>query len=168
MMTFSIYSALIPTAKQILTNQSKILAQGAAFAEAHQIDQSTLLDQRLAPDMFPLSRQVQIACDMVKKGAARLTGVEAPVFEDDETTIAELQHRISKTIAFLDGIDERDFIGAETRAITFPVGPEMTMNFSGEDYVNQWILPNFYFHVTTTYNILRQQGVALGKRDFLG
>ncbi len=167
-MTFSIYSALIPTAKHMLENQSKILTQAAAFAEADQIDPATLINARLAPEMFHLSRQVQIACDTVKKGAARLTSLEAPVFADDETTFAELQNRISKTIAFLDGIKESDFIGAETRAITFPVGPEMTMNFSGEDYLNQWVLPNFYFHVTTTYNILRQQGVALGKRDFLG
>ncbi len=167
-MTFSIYSALIPTSKHILVNQSKILAKAAEFAAVKQIDPSTLINARLAPDMFPLTRQIQIACDTVKKGAARLAGLEAPVFEDHETTIAELQHRISETISFLDSIPESNFIGAETRALTVPMGPEVTMNFSGEDYMNQWVLPNFYFHTTTTYNLLRQQGVPLGKRDFLG
>jgi hypothetical protein len=167
-MTFSLYSAFVPTSKHILANQSKILAKAAAFAEAQQIDQSTLLNARLAPDMFPLSRQIQIACDTVKKGAARLAAVEAPVFEDNETTIAELQNRIAKTIVFLESIHESDFVGAETRALKIPMGPEITMDFTGEDYLNQWVLPNFYFHTTTAYDLLRQQGVQLGKRDFLG
>ena len=167
-MTFSIYSALIPTAKHILQNQSRILNKAAIFAEEKQIDPTTLLAARLAPDMFPLSRQIQIACDTVKKGAARLAAVEAPVFEDNESTIAELQNRIAKTIAFLESIHESDFVGAETRALKIPMGPEIVMDFTGQDYLNQWVLPNFYFHTTTAYDLLRQQGVTLGKRDFLG
>jgi hypothetical protein len=168
MMTFSIYSALIPTAKHILQNQSKILDKAAAFAEENQIDPATLLGARLAPDMFPLIRQIQIACDTAKKGAARLAAVEAPVFNDTESTIAELQTRIAKTIAFLESIHENDFVGAETRALKIPMGPEIVMDFTGQDYLNQWVLPNFYFHTTTAYDLLRQQGMTLGKRDFLG
>ncbi len=168
MMTFSIYSALIPTSKHILQNQSKILDKAAAYAEEKQIDPATLLAARLAPDMFPLSRQIQIACDTVKKGAARLAAVEAPVFDDNESTIAELQARIAKTIAFLESIHENDFVGAEMRALKIPMGPEIVMDFTGQDYLNQWVLPNFYFHTTTAYDLLRQQGVMLGKRDFLG
>jgi hypothetical protein len=167
-MTFSIYSALIPQAKHILENQSKILDKAAAFAEAKQIEPSSLMAARLAPDMFPLSRQIQIACDTVKKGAARLAAVEAPVFEDNESNITELQERIAKTIAFLESIHENDFVGAETRVLKIPMGPEIIMDFTGQDYLNQWVLPNFYFHTTTAYDILRQQGVQLGKRDFLG
>lgn len=167
-MTFSIYSALIPPTKHILENQSKILGKAAAYAEAQQIDPATLLAARLAPDMFPLSRQIQIACDTVKKGAARLAAVEAPVFEDSESSIAELQERIAKTIAFLESIHESDFVGAEVRALKIPMGPEIVMDFTGQDYLNQWVLPNFYFHTTTAYDLLRQQGVQLGKRDFLG
>lgn len=167
-MTFSIYSVLIPPVKHILENQSKILDKAAAFAEAQQIDPAKLLAARLAPDMFPLSRQIQIACDIVKKGAARLAAVEAPVFEDNESTIPELQERIAKTIAFLESIHESDFVGTEKRALKIPMGPEIIMDFTGQDYLNQWVLPNFYFHTTTAYDLLRQQGVTLGKRDFLG
>ena len=167
-MTFSIYSALIPQATHILENQSKILDKAAAFAETKYIEPSTLIAARLASDMYPLNRQIQIACDIVKKGAARLAGVEAPVFEDHESSIAELQERIAKTIAFLESIHESDFVGAETRALKIPMGPEIIMDFTGQDYLIQWVLPNFYFHTATAYDILRQQGVQLGKRDFLG
>lgn len=167
-MTFSIYTALIPPAKHILENQSKILCKVTAFAEAQHIEPATILAARLAPDMFPLSRQIQIACDTVKKGAARLAGVEAPVFDDNESTIPELQERIAKTIAFLESIHESDFVGAEKRVLKIPMGPEIILDFTGEDYLNQWVLPNFYFHTTTAYDLLRQQGMALGKRDFLG
>lgn len=167
-MTFSIYSALIPQAKHILENQSKLLDKAAAFAEAEKIELSTLMSARLAPDMFPLSRQIQIACDTVKKGAARLAAVEAPVFEDNESSIAELKERIAKTIVFLESIPESDFVGAEARALKVPMGPEIVMDFTGQNYLNQWVLPNFYFHTTTAYDILRQQSVPLGKRDFLG
>jgi hypothetical protein len=167
-MTFSTYAALIPTAKHILQNQSKILSKAAIFARESQIDPATLISARLVPDMLPFSRQIQIACDTVKKGAARLAAVEAPVFEDNELTIAELQTRIAKTIAFLESIHENDFVGAETRALKIPMGPGIVMDFTGQDYLNQWVLPNFYFHTTTAYDLLRQQGVTLGKRDFLG
>lgn len=167
-MTFSIYSALIPQATHILENQSKILDKAAAFAETKHIEPSTLIAARLASDMYPLNRQIQIACDIVKKGAARLAAVEAPVFEDHESSIAELQERIAKTIAFLESIHESDFVGAETRALKIPMGPEIIMDFTGQDYLIQWVLPNFYFHTATAYDILRQQGVQLGKRDFLG
>jgi hypothetical protein len=168
MMTFSIYTALIPTSIHILQNQTKILDKAVAHAKQNNIDPATMISARLTPDMFPLSRQIQIACDTVKKGAARLAAIEAPVFDDNESTIAELQIRIAKTIAFLESVHESQFIGAETRALKIPMGPEIVMDFTGQDYLNQWVLPNFYFHTTTAYDLLRQQGVALGKRDFLG
>jgi hypothetical protein len=150
-----------------LGNLSAILEKGTALAAARKFDSAVLVTSRLAPDMLPLARQVQIACDTAKKGAARLAGVEAPPFEDNEKTIEELRTRIAKTIDYLKTLPASAFEGAEDRDIKVPAG-ERTLEFKGLAYVQRWILPNLFFHVTTAYNILRHNGVEIGKRDFLG
>lgn len=161
------YQYAIPPLKRALTNLSAILRKGEAFAEAKKIDPHVLLNARLAPDMYPLVRQVQIATDLSKGAAARLAGLEVPKYEDNETTFAELYARIEKTIAFMDGIQAAQLVGAEEREITLLIR-EVELKFTGLDYLLNWAQPNVYFHVTTAYNILRHNGVALGKRDFLG
>ena len=126
-----------------------------------------MLNARLFPDMYPLTRQVQIATDMSKGAAARLAGLEIPKYEDNETTFAELQARIAKTIAFLDTIKPAQLEGSEARAVVISVR-KIDLKFTGQDYLLKWVNPNVYFHVTTAYNILRHNGVELGKQDFLG
>jgi len=163
----SMYSASVPVITRFLNNLSVILEKGEAFCEEKNIEGTVLTSARLAPDMFPLARQVMIACDVAKGCGARLAGVEAPKHEDVEVTFAELKARIAKTVAFLDTLDESSFAGSESKAISFKAGP-YELNFTGESYLNTFALPNLYFHVTTTYNILRHNGVAIGKMDFLG
>lgn len=164
---FTIYDATIAPLKRTLKNLSHILKKGEEHAESKKIDPSVLLNARLFPDMFPLLRQVQIATDMSKGAAARLAGIEIPKFDDNETTFAELQARISKTIAFLETIKPEQFAGAEDRDITINVR-KVDMHFKGSAYLLNWATPNVYFHVTTAYDILRHNGVELGKPDFLG
>ncbi len=164
---FSMYDATIPPIKHTLNNLSAVLKKAQVYAEAKKIDPSVLLAARLFPDMYPLSRQVQIATDMSKGAAARLAGVEIPKYEDNETTFDDLQARISKTIAFLDGIKPVQLEGAETRDISIAVG-KSELAFTGQDYLLSWVNPNVYFHVTTAYDILRHNGLELSKRDFLG
>jgi len=166
-MTLTIYDAAIPVLKRGLTNLSAILAKAEASAEARKIDPAVFLASRLAPDMFPLSRQVQLVSDGAKGGAARLAGVEAPSFPDTETTFAELQERIAKTIAYLDSFRTEQFAGAEGREIVFKT-PNGDFNFTGQSFLLTFVLPNSFFHVTTAYNILRHNGVDLGKFDYLG
>ena len=166
-MQISMYEALIPIANRMLKNLSAILDKGAAFAEAKKIEQTVLTGARLAPDMFPLTRQVQIACDMVKGGAARLGGVEVPKHDDTETTFAELKARVAKVHDFINSVPAANFSGSEYRAITLNMRSG-DMHFSGLDYLRYFVMPNFYFHVTTTYAILRHNGVELGKMDFIG
>ena len=166
-MALSMYQASIPQLKKMLTNLSNILKKGEEFARAKNIDASVLVNDRLAPDMFPLSKQVQIACDQVKNGMARLAGVEPPKFDDHETTFAQLQERIAKTIAFADSITPAQIDGTEAKEITFSI-KEWKFEFVGQQYLLTWIIPNFYFHVTTAYNILRHNGVEIGKSDYLG
>jgi hypothetical protein len=161
------YAASIPQFKKMLTNLSKILEKGEAFAKAKNIDGAVLVNDRLAPDMFPLSKQVQIACDQVKNGMARLAGVEPPKFDDAEITFAQLQDRIAKTIAFADSITPAQVDGTEAKEIKFSI-KEWNFEFVGQQYLLTWIVPNFYFHVTTAYNILRHNGVEIGKSDYLG
>lgn len=166
-MTISMYQSSIPVFINKLENLSAILAKGAADAETRKIDPSVFITARLAPDMFPLSRQVQIACDAAKAGAARLAGIEVPAFEDVETTFPQLQERIAKTIKFLQTIDAAKIDGGEDRKITYTQrGKEH--NFIGQPYLLNYVLPNLYFHITATYAILRHNGVEVGKRDFLG
>lgn len=161
------YHYAIPPLKRALTNLASILRKGEAYAETKKIEPSVLLNARLFPDMYPLIRQVQIATDMSKGAAARLAGIEVPKYEDSETTFAELQARIEKTIAFMDSIAPNQLNGAETRDITLPIR-EVELKFKGQDYLLNWAQPNVYFHVTTAYNILRHNGVVLSKTDFLG
>ncbi len=165
-MPLSMYDASVPAFVNMLTSLSRILDKAAAHAEAKKIDPSVLVGDRLAPDMFPLSRQIQIATDGVKGGAARLAGVEVPSFPDTETTFAELKERIEKTVAFLHSIDKAKFDGAEDRSVTMKVGPN-DMTFPAKVYLFEFVIPNFYFHATTTYAILRHNGIEMGKQDFL-
>lgn len=166
-MALSMYQASIPQLKKMLTNLSNILKKGEEFARAKNIDASVLVNDRLAPDMFPLSKQVQIACDQVKNGMARLAGVEPPKFDDHETTFSQLQERIAKTIAFADSITPAQVDGTEAKEIAFSI-KEWKFEFVGQQYLLTWIIPNFYFHVTTAYNILRHNGIEIGKSDYLG
>ena len=147
---------------------SGVLDKAEAFATAKKVDPSVLLHLRLSPDMFDLVRQVQVASDGARRGSARLAGVEAPKFEDNETTIAQLKDRIAKTVAYLKTLDRKAIDASAEREITFPLGPEKKGHMKGDDYLNHFMLPNFYFHCTAAYAILRHAGVDIGKRDFLG
>jgi hypothetical protein len=166
-MTVSIYTASVPLLKHMLEAMSKVLGKAAANATERKIDPQVFVTARLAPDMLALARQVQIATDMSKGGVARLAGVEIPKFEDTETTIEELQARIAKTVAFMEGVPASAIEGSNDKAISFKAGSS-EMNFTGADYLLMWVIPNVMFHVTTTYDILRHNGVPVGKRDFLG
>jgi hypothetical protein len=166
-MQISMSSTALGTSRRMLANLDHILDLGQAHAAARRIDPLVLTGDRLAPDMFPLRRQVQIACDAVKNGLARIAGVEAPKFEDSETSFAELKDRIDRTLAFIDTVPAERLDGTEDKAITFPSGKESTRTLSGFDYLTSWMLPNLFFHVTTAYNILRHNGVEVGKGDYL-
>jgi hypothetical protein len=165
-MSLTLYEASIPAFLGMLNTLSAILDKGAAYADARKIDPSVLVNARLAPDMHPLSRQIQIAADSAKGAAARLAGVEVPSFPDTETTFPELKARIEKTIAFLKSLDPDKFEGAEDRTIAQPMGPNV-IEFPARAYLFEFVIPNFYFHATTTYAILRHNGVELGKPDYL-
>jgi uncharacterized protein len=147
---------------------SAILDKAVAFATARKIDPSVLLNSRLSPDMFPLVRQIQIVADQAKNGSARLAGIEPPRYEDDETTVDQLKARIAKTLAYLNTIDPERIDASANREISFPLGPTDRAHMSGADYLYHFVLPNFYFHRTAAYAILRHCGVDVGKRDFLG
>ena len=166
-MTMSMYQASIPQFVKMLTNLSNILKKSEAFAKEMNIDGAVLINDRLAPDMFPLSKQIQIACDQVKNGMARLAGVESPKFDDHESTFEQLQERIEKTIVFAKAITPAQLEGSETKEIKFSI-KEWNFEFVGEQYLLTWIIPNLYFHITTAYNILRHNGVQIGKSDYLG
>ena len=166
-MSISMSSASLPVFKTLLGNLSHILDRGAAHAEARKFDPAALLQFRLAPDMLPLTRQVQIACDAAKNGIARISGVEAPKFEDTEATFADLKARIQKTVDYLNSVPNDRMDGTEDKDITFPVGKDKTRTMSGEAYLKHWAMANFHFHVTMAYAILRNNGVELGKADFL-
>lgn len=167
-MSISLYEVTIPPMVCFFENLSKILDKAVSQARERDIPISELLEARLAPDMFPFPRQIQIASDVAKMAAARLTGSEPPSFPDTETTFPELQARIRKTIDYIKSIAPEKFEGAEDRTITlkFPDGNGMT--FPGRVFLNMFVLPNFYFHVTTAYDLLRHKGIEIGKRDFLG
>ncbi|ASD62308.1 DUF1993 domain-containing protein [Bdellovibrio bacteriovorus] len=161
-----LYEMTVPPFIKTLKNLSAILDKGAHLAETKKFDVEVLLNSRLAPDQFPLTRQIQIACDTAKLGVARLTGKEAPSHPDTEKTLPELKTRIESTIAFLESVSAKDFEGADKKHISQPrwEGKYLT----GEDYVLHHAIPNIYFHVTTAYSILRHNGVEIGKKDFLG
>ena len=166
-MSLSMYQASVPAFLQMLKNLSAILDKAAAFAEERKIDPEVLLAWRLVPDMFPFVRQVQIAADFAKGTTARLAGAEVPKYADDEKNLTELKARIAKTVKFVEGFKAKDIDGSEGRDITLSVGGQ-ELRFKGEPYLVQFALPNFYFHATTAYAILRRYGVELGKRDFIG
>lgn len=161
-------SASIPLLKTMLSNLDHFLVKAAAHAETKKFDPANLLTSRLAPDMLPLTRQILIACDASKFGVARLAGVEAPKFDDTESTIEQLRERIAKTIAFIDSVPADTLDGTEDNDITFPAGRDgATRTMKGEAYLKHWVFPNFFFHVTTAYALLRHNGVDLGKSEFL-
>lgn len=166
-MTVSLYDASVPVFIRVLGNLAHIIGKGAAYAEAKKIDPAVLLGSRLFPDMLPLSRQVQIAADFAKGGPSRLAGLEPPKHEDKETTFPELSARIDRTVDYLRTFQREQFDGAEARTVNFKAGGQPTA-LPGAVYLLTYALPNFYFHVTTAYNILRHNGVELGKRDYLG
>jgi hypothetical protein len=167
-MSFSMSQASLPTFEIGLNALSAILDKAEAFSVAKKIDPAVLLNTRLAPDMFPLVRQVQVAADLAKNGAARLAGVEPPRYDDKETTIAELKARLVKTVAFVKSLDPKQVDAAAGRQITFPLGPNNKGEMQGDDYLNHFVLPNVYFHLAAAYAILRHCGVEIGKQDFLG
>jgi hypothetical protein len=167
-MSFSMSKASLPALEIGLNALSGVLEKAQAFATAKKIDPSVLLNSRLAPDMFSLTRQVQVATDLAKNGASRLAGVEPPRFEDNETTIDQLKTRLAKTVAHLKSLDSKAIDAASDREITFPLGPTNKGHMKGDDYLNHFVLPNVYFHLTAAYAILRHLGVEIGKQDFLG
>ncbi len=166
-MSYTIYAAAIPPMRRMLKNLSSVLSKAQSHCEARKIDPAALLGARLYPDMLPLTRQVQIASDTAKGAAARLAGIEIPKFEDNEASFAELQARIDKTVAFLDTVRPEQTEGSEDRGIVI-VLRDRTLKFSGADYLANWAQPNFFFHVTTAYALLRHGGVEIGKSDYLG
>jgi hypothetical protein len=167
-MPFSMSQSSLPVFEIGLSALSGVLDKAAAFAASKKVDASVLLSYRLAPDMFALTRQVQVACDQAKNGGARLAGIEPPKFEDNETSIDQLKERIAKTIAFVKTLDAKAIDASLDREITFPLGPTNKGHMRGADYLNHFVLPNFYFHLTAAYAIMRHCGVDVGKRDFLG
>jgi hypothetical protein len=166
-MTISMYAASVPVVKQMLGSLSAVLAKAEAHAAAHKINPEVLVQTRLFPDMLPLAKQVQIACDFSKGLCARLAAVDAPKFEDNELTLADLQERIRKTLDFVATIKPEQINGTEERDITFSFGTN-TREFKGMPYLLHYAMPQIVFHVTTAYAILRSNGVALGKGDFIG
>jgi hypothetical protein len=166
-MTISMYQASVPVFIRMLGNLSAILTKAEENAKARTIAPEVFMAARLAPDMLPLPRQVQIACDTAKRGVANLAGVEAPAFPDTEANFAELRERIAKTIAFLQTIQPAQVDGSEDRAITLKM-PSREVHFTGLSLLTHFSLPNVYFHIAAAYAILRHNGVALGKLDYLG
>ena len=166
-MSISMYSASVPVFTTMLGNLSHFLDKAQAFVDQKPCDPAALTQFRLAPDMLPFTRQVQIACDAAKNAVARISGVAAPRYEDTEQTLPELKARIQKTLDYLATVPASTIDGTENKEITFPVGREATRTMLGEAYLKHYALPNMFFHVTTAYAILRHNGVALGKTDYL-
>ena len=166
-MTISLYQILVPVYTRQLNNLAGIIQKAVDHCAKHKIDPTALLQYRLFPDMFPLTHQVRFACNHAERGVCRLTGIDPPTRENKEATFEELAARIATAIAFVKAADANKMVGMEDREITFPVG-EKQMTLKGIDYLFQFSMPNVYFHVTTAYNILRHNGLQLGKEDYLG
>jgi hypothetical protein len=164
----SFYDSTVPVFVTILGALNGLLNKAEAHCKAKNVKEDVMLGMRLYPDMLPLTKQFQLACDFAGKGAARLAGVEVPTTPDTETTFEELRQRIGKTIDYLKTFKPAQFDGADAKDVTFPVGPTNTMTLPGQVYVNRSVLPNFFFHAATAHGILRHNGVEIGKRDFLG
>lgn len=166
-MSISMYQASVPRLANLLENLSNILDKAQAHVDARKIDVAALMDYRLAPDMYPFSKQVQIACDKARSVVARLAGMDVPFYKDNEKTLAELKLRIARTVAFIRSVPAQRIDGTEDKEIVLPVTGKET-RYKGMQLLFGHSMPNVYFHATTAYNILRQNGVAIGKRDFLG
>lgn len=166
-MTISLYDASVPVYTQMLGALDKVLGKAEAWAEARKIDGRVLAQARLFPDMLPLASQVRIACDAARAGTARLAGIDFPKYEDSEQTLAELRQRIAGTLAFIAQVPRESIAGQEERDITIPLR-ERKLEMKGQAFLLHWSLPNFFFHVTTAYDILRHNGLEVGKADFLG
>lgn len=167
-MTLSMYQASVPVFKQMLGGLSGVLAKAEAHAAARNITPAALLQARLYPDMFPLLRQVQVACDFAKSVSARIAGVDVPGFEDMDESFADLQARIAKTLAFIESLSATQIDGSEARQIVTQAGTPKEKIFSGQSYLLNYGLPHFFFHTTTAYAILRHSGVEIGKKDYIG
>ncbi len=167
-MSNPIFQASVPVFKQMLGGLSDVLAKAEAHAGARNIEANALLQARLFPDMFVLTKQVQVACDFAKGVCARLAGVEVPSAEDSEQSFADLQARIQKTLAFIEGLGAAKFEGAASRDIVTRPGTPKERHFTGQDYLLHYGLPQFFFHVTTAYALLRHNGVEVGKKDYMG
>jgi hypothetical protein len=162
------YTTSVPVFKQLLKSLSAILTKAEAYAIEKKFEPKVLLDARLFPDMFPLIRQAQVAADFAKSVSARLAGVEIPVYEDNEQTFADLQARISKTLSFIESLTPAQFVGSETREIVLRPGTPKEKKLVGHNYLYHYGMPQFFFHVTTAYAILRHNGLEVGKGDFMG
>jgi hypothetical protein len=167
-MSISMYTASIPLFKQMLNSLNAVLAKAETHAAERKIDPDALLHARLFPDMFSLMRQVQIATDFAKGVSARLAGVDIPEHEDNEKTFADLQARVTKTLTFIDGLSATQIDGSETREIILRPGTPKEKKLNGQAYLIHYALPQFFFHVTTAYAILRHNGIEVGKRDYIG
>lgn len=167
-MTISMYAASVPVFKQMLTSLQAILQKAEAHAAEKDIEPNALLQARLFPDMFPLVRQVQIATDFAKGISARLAGADVPSYEDNEQSFAELNARIAKTLAFIEGFKPEQIDGSEQREIVTQAGTPRERRFTGQSYLLNYGLQNFFFHITTAYAILRHNGISIGKRDYIG
>jgi hypothetical protein len=164
----SFYDGSVPAFLQILGSLTGILTKAEAHCKAKNIQPDVLLGARLYPDMLPLSKQIQLACDFAAKGCARLTQSEVPSTPDTEKTFDELKARLGKTADYVKAFKPAQFDGADVRDVTFPAGPDKTMTVKGQQFLSHFALPNFYFHAATAHDILRHNGVEIGKRDFLG
>jgi hypothetical protein len=167
-MTTSLYSATVPVFKQMLLALSEVLKKGEEHAQNRKFDPAVLLQSRLFPDMLPLVRQVQIACDFAKSVPARIAGVEVAAYEDSEQSFAELQQRIAKTLALIEGMTAEQLNGSTVKEVVLRPGTPKEKKLTVEDYALKYGMPQFFFHVTTAYNLLRHNGVEIGKKDYMG
>ncbi len=164
----SFYDAVVPAYLQMLNSLTGLLAKAEAHCTAKKIQPEVLLGSRLFPDMLPLSKQIQLVSDFAAKGCARLTHSEIPSMPDTEKTFEELKQRLAKTIDYVKSLKPEQFAGADAKDVTFPAGPDRSITLKGQQFLNSYSLPNFYFHAATAHGILRHNGVEIGKRDFLG
>ncbi len=164
----SFYDATVPVFLQTLGTLSGLLTKAEAHCKAKKIEPEVLLNARLYPDMLPLTKQIQLACDFAAKGCARLAHSDVPSTPDTEKTFDELQQRIAKTIDYVKAFKPAQFEGADAKDVTFPAGPNNSITLKGQEFINRAAFPNFFFHAATTHGILRHNGVEIGKRDFLG
>ncbi|MBK6436451.1 MAG: DUF1993 domain-containing protein [Rhodanobacteraceae bacterium] len=167
-MSLSMYAASVPVFQQMLAALSGVLAKSEAHAAERKIEPAALLQSRLFPDMFPLARQVQVACDFATSVSARLAGVEVPAYEGGDQTLADLQQRIAATLAFIGGLDAAQFPNSAEREVVLRPGTPKERRIGGQAYLMAYGLPQFFFHITTAYDLLRHNGVEIGKKDFMG